>query len=1455
MIDNNLRDKFNETTKKMVARKCSYHCSNPSCQVDTIGSNKDGDGEINRGVAAHICARAPGGSRYDPEQRSEQRKSPENCIWLCQNCAKIVDDDPSTYTVQLLHEWKKDAQNESYRRVASSGVVTQERQAGQESENNLVIRLHAAAEQDLDVFRRSHQWPDQPIMLGLKVIGREGLVDASALGKILIKLENLILVSPPGTGKTTTLFQIADGILNHGKSAVPIIIQMGEWSVDNVSLLDSVLKRPAFQEISENDFRAAAALPSVALLLDGWNELDDSARQRASTQINRLQRQLPELSLLVATRKQALNVPIEGTRVEIQPLNESQQLEISRSLPGNTGKTIIDRARGMASVRELMTIPLYFKALLAFPEGESLPDTKEKVLSRFVDLHEEGHQRIEALNQVMHGLHRRYLEELSVTATRNMNTSLADSDARQAVSAASSVLTDEGQIAKKPEPRTVLETLVNHQILICTGVTPSFSFQHQQFQEWYASCFVETLMIECRNDVQALEKLKSDVLNKRAWENAVLFACERLSRGDAEKQEACASAISAAFYVDPALAAEMVYHSTDAVWEYVGRELGPIVSRWHTPGIVDRAARFMLASGSEEFSDYIWSLISHEKVEVALVALASSDNFRPSVLGNDAERRVAALPQEHRLSLLREIVFQGDIGGLDFVVAVAKNAAVPEIKAAVASDLAHLGASRHVIEVLQDADQNTFSLLAHDNLVHDLADEPIKAKLVAAQDSGRLHATQTYERMVSLVNGPCDEDRSEKLATAIAEIEISERLGNEVYLIREAKRRFPSAVIEGIVRRLREGLTLPFNAGELMADSGLALEDETLLSIALDDNTNLHNDRANVAASVLGPVTIGRMIDEMFEGNTTSRHRVIRERLNYTQPVNLFTAIKDKAEKSSNQELAGLADLVLSRPIGEHGARGRPFNTEERAVIAGFTENWSNRLFSSPATARTDLASMARLACCSSSASLLPLLKRLLDEELNRWRGFKKQAHEERYQSGTATNEARMSWMLQYQWAFLAINCPETTELMCNYLLDEDFGHNAALVLAEHWRSVNEPSDDKLWRNSPDFSRVAERRATRTANPDASSEAADAIFCTIERLISPASTDAQKKHAVALAIVGAALPHGQRKDIIEALINIADGSQINGLLTSLVLSGKDVDVGLIKRGITDLLEAAQTEPWLLTEPYRLLSWLRLLPFSNNPSEIPDIVRSLPEQYRTPDILEDMVNAMRFSPGDDVEDVLFQIAKTYPRLYRHYVWREAVLEFGTLSSAKRLVDLISQGMLGTGEEYPLRNGQLADLINEHSGLRAHVYALLQKARSSPGTYILAQAVAERPDENGFFLLIELGRKHNRNYIHEGTIERMTTKFTPSQEVEGAFNIIPVPANSLRRRLLDLTTDGGPSDVAAQYLNQVDEARDRYGAPESEPRHPDLASGKAWPVIGGPETGFFQRRSGTSAPLTQ
>src|SRR5688572_28445932 len=114
-------------------------------------------------------------------------------------------------------------------------------------------------------------------------------------------------------------------------------------------------------------------------------------------------------------------------------------------------------------------------------------------------------------------------------------------------------------------------------------------------------------------------------------------------------------------------------------------------------------------------------------------------------------------------------------------------------------------------------------------------------------------------------------------------------------------------------------------------------------------------------------------------------------------------------------------------------------------------------------TVTPQLASLATLASHSPSVSLLPLLKRLLDEDLRRWRAFKEQAHANHHQGGIAKNEACMSWTLQYQRAYHAISSLETAVLIREYLLDEDFGHPAAVVLAGQWRAANEPSDDKRW--------------------------------------------------------------------------------------------------------------------------------------------------------------------------------------------------------------------------------------------------------------------------------------------------------------------------------------------------------------------------------------------------------
>jgi hypothetical protein len=104
------RDDFSRQTLDTLAKRVGVRCSNPNCGKPTAGPKTTPTESVNIGVGAHISAAAPGGPRFDAGLTSEQRQSIDNAIWLCQNCAKLVDNDPGRYTIAALREWKTNAE-------------------------------------------------------------------------------------------------------------------------------------------------------------------------------------------------------------------------------------------------------------------------------------------------------------------------------------------------------------------------------------------------------------------------------------------------------------------------------------------------------------------------------------------------------------------------------------------------------------------------------------------------------------------------------------------------------------------------------------------------------------------------------------------------------------------------------------------------------------------------------------------------------------------------------------------------------------------------------------------------------------------------------------------------------------------------------------------------------------------------------------------------------------------------------------------------------------------------------------------------------------------------------------------------------------------------------------------------------------------------------------------------
>lgn len=105
-----MRDDFGPKTKRLLAERVGYKCSNPFCRITTIGPQEGDNGTVNVGEASHIYAAAPGGKRYNADMTSEQRTSYENGIWLCRTHAAHIDRDEKYFTVEMLSKWKEDAE-------------------------------------------------------------------------------------------------------------------------------------------------------------------------------------------------------------------------------------------------------------------------------------------------------------------------------------------------------------------------------------------------------------------------------------------------------------------------------------------------------------------------------------------------------------------------------------------------------------------------------------------------------------------------------------------------------------------------------------------------------------------------------------------------------------------------------------------------------------------------------------------------------------------------------------------------------------------------------------------------------------------------------------------------------------------------------------------------------------------------------------------------------------------------------------------------------------------------------------------------------------------------------------------------------------------------------------------------------------------------------------------------
>jgi len=894
-------------------------------------------------------------------------------------------------------------------------------------------------------------------------------------------------------------------------------------------------------------------------------------------------------------------------------------------------------------------------------------------------------------------------------------------------------LKDEKKIAELLQPMNVLDSLVNAHMLVRSGIEAGgVSFQHQQFQEWFASFRVQQLMLSTsQGDSDANKILRRNILDIPVWEEAVLFACNRLSRADKDGINSVAQAILETLGIDPLLSAEMIQRSSDEVWDQVRDDVVSFARKWHTPGRVDRAAKFMIYTGRVEFSEFVRPLVSDADDQVHLRALRAGRRFRPGVLGPDAEERIAALP---------------------------------EVSA----------------RIQEEADK----------------------LIVEGTDPGRIRIDFS------------DEDQNN-------------------WLVIRAYELYPEEVVAWLLALLEQGKKVPFQAEEMLRMSTVVIDDGPLADCVLK-HTGDGRDAA-IAASVVGPKTVGNLIDQMlavyarikandrYDESLRNEYHKLMDLISGSKVDPFAEAVLERSNTEDPHQVYVLAELISRHggSVERERLRLAP-ETQERITTA--VQRWTEILFTFSEATRAQFAEIAQAAERLESPELVPVLLKLLPEDLKRKKRAQEEWLEARKQERQIQNDANMSWTLQYQRAFAAIGDQQTIDAMRTYLLDPEFGFEAAHVLKAVWRESQAPQDESGFLKSwPDFSAVPDAyRNRQSGTGEETHPFVGDIIAAISELIKPGAGENNFIHALKLATVAFSMPYTDKMETVNALLQLpVPAAGKRDLLTVLVLSGEPISSEIVLSGVDDLLEEAKSKPWMLQEQdgWRLKDWLQLLPFTDRPAAVLEVLERAEDFRADPWKLSSLLSALSYAPSVEAEKVLDELAKRDERFLSEHDWTAALTNRNTLSAARLLLDFICNASFterrGWRDHSDLGR-KVAKLMASDDQFRQDIYERFPALDDGPARSVLEYAIAEAADAEGVLLLTRQGAAKNKRFR--------------STEIHMALCNILI-ATELRKGLFDLVVNGSTEEarLATECLCAIDEIRDDYGHFDSEPRHPDISAG--------------------------
>jgi hypothetical protein len=1338
----------------------------------------------------------------------------------------------------------------------------------------LVHRFTGAAQEVTEQWRSQRRLQDEPLIdLGGVRVDQNGATgeeyDLRSMVAALSDRRRLVIEAPAGRGKTTTLIQLAKELAAANRLA--LLIDLPEWVTSGRTFLEHIGTAQMFRSAGldpEKIARILGAEPCV-ILLNGWNELSGNATEAAEHALRAVDRDYPMSGVAIATRPHAFRPPFaDSVRIELLPLTRHQRAEYLRAAMGERGDELRVMIERSVAIDALTRTPFILREVRRiFEAGRPLPTTKVGVLEAVLQVVEENPEHRSALQRPpLAARAATYLKDIALHMTAQGTVTIPEVTARAICRATSMRLVEEGQIGAPPEPVDVLGALCDRHLLVRVeypGV--EFRFEHQQFQEFFASLVVLDRLHAVVNGGQATaSRFTEEFVNAPVWDEPLRMVAEAIA-SETTKTGLGVALVRMALGVDPVFAADLARVASAEVWRNVGGEVGEYLRTWYSvddPHHKRCALAGMLASGSPDFRDVIVPLLNAEDEQTRLRTYRSWDQFHLSTLGEDWPMVVSEWSENARRTFVGELTVyhrRQDVAERlslhDSSLAVRKDAA---------RDLAWIGAktqSIRAVEALPESDRNDV-LLGLDP--EDLAPTMIAFAVTAYDEQLRRVGTSRERLRLLLRRSQIATPPTEDVLRAELDQFPTDRLEfHDETLVRQAVEMIAGAdrswVSEWVADRIKAG-TLSLDRWRIhLTDLPRGRVAEWLARLQnerVDDRERiLIGLVAAVADREIALIVFTRLCDLRGQLDA-SRSRADDERHAISDQLEtLFTSIHaavalEIVEHLPSPDRDPAALRVMTRLIGS----GRADEVDLRAVLPELVRNALKDYLTQgvPVACGVEeprgelLGYLATAIARVGDEADVALVQILIEADL---------ARVQRAKEARSRGEHidAMGWSQCHVRALLALGGQRAEDALLQLMNEAEYEQHAAsgllqMATAQPAAAGSFGRDDRhvarIWqaRNGALPARFCEDRRARYADVLTArlaslleeSQRSEQPERYVRRLQALAGVVAEldPQGSVDLSMEIAALPaRWAAWDRIAILEKLAFGGAV--LSAECTLPVLDMVVDHVRTaGVYD-----NQNRWLLKRS------MILMPFVEPPAagiaHLQQVINDM--RFRSFE-LRDLFAALGYSRSPEAVALLRDLATDEDTMKEIWTpWIEAVAAMENDESRALLLSFFERygemrKPLGAMEVASLA-AALAKLARWHEPTRDRIFELARVGVDPSQELLLVSVLALLGTSAAVVAGMELALSGRASpYELQEAFENIFLERRTDPRFPNAYTREPKRDDIVRRRLFEImVNDAQRRGTAFAYLGRIEEWRLEYGRPIDEPRHPAIDLCVPWPPV--------------------